>query len=194
MKKEVLSAQEYAQGLELVKQLCRLYGGWFVSEEEDDRLCAYTQSSRRNEDDGPTTVKTEPMKEEYTPIKSGETTKKEELPERARELLEKALRSCPEQPTKCTLPNRAWELLEKAREQGWLDEDFRLKDITKTKASLLASAIAYECKIEKKWKLFEDLWGVKHLRKYLVVATYQKNYIEMEHSINKVLGICCPEG
>ena len=68
MKKEVLSAQEYAQGLELVKQLCRLYGGWFVSEAEDDRLCAYAQSSRRNEDDGPTTVKTEPMKEEYTPI------------------------------------------------------------------------------------------------------------------------------
>ena len=170
MKKEVLSAQEYAQGLELVKQLCRLYGGWFVSEEEDDRLCAYVQSSRRNEDDGPTTVKTELMKEEYTPIKSGETTKKEELPE------------------------RAWELLEKAREQGWLNEDFTLKDITKTKASLLASAIAYECKIEKKWKLFEGLWGVKHLRKYLVVATYQKNYIEMEHSINKVLGICCPEG
>ena len=38
-----MSAQEYEQGMELVKQMCRLYGGWFITEKDLAEITADTK-------------------------------------------------------------------------------------------------------------------------------------------------------
>ena len=86
----------------------------------------------------------------------------------------------------CGLNEKAWELMEKARKGGLLDEEYRPTG-SRTEAALLAGAIAYDSHLEKKWKVFENLWCMKRLGQAYFRAQYFPNSSFYMKNINKIL-------
>ena len=134
---KVMSAQEYAQGKELVKRLCNLFGGNFVP-------------------DIPV-----PAEENLAVCETGENE---------------------------VLPKRAWVLLKRARKGGLLDENWQPK-CSLTEAALLAQMISFDVWGGRRWKPFEELWGVKRLCKSFDKATFLKKLPAVEKKMGEILRI-----
>lgn len=134
MKKE-MSAPEVAQGTKLVKQLCELFGGKFVSEvENSDAIRDNRQNLSKN------------------------------------------------------LPERAWVLMEQARDGGLLDAEWRPR-VSRRRAALLAQIISKEVFGANRWKVFEELWGIKNLQQYYQTAQYLNTIDSDKAAYMELLGI-----
>ena len=94
----------------------------------------------------------------------------------------------PEKPTKCELPERAWELLEKARDAGLLDAEWKPR-ISQRKSALLANTISMEVFGERRWKPFEELWGIKNLQQCYQHVQYLNTIVDDEKAYEAILGI-----
>ena len=167
MKKE-MSALEVAQGTELVKQLCELFGGRFVSEGEGSDSIRDNERSLTGLADGSKLTLREHDKERPA-SNAGETD--------GDAALDAGLMNKEETGIQCRdnrqsgLPERAWELLERARDGGLLDE--RLQPlVSRRRAALLAQIISQEVFGVNRWKAFEELWGIKNLQQYYQTAQY----------------------
>lgn len=84
------------------------------------------------------------------------------------------------------LPEEGWKLMERAKAKGWLDENFR-PTLSQPKAALLADAIATQIKLENKWVVFEQLWGLNQMSSKYQKATQMKYYAEVEKQISDIL-------
>lgn len=76
--------------------------------------------------------------------------------------------------------------MERAKAKGWLDENFR-PTLSQPKAALLADAIATQIKLENKWVVFEQLWGLNQMSSKYQKATQMKYYAEVEKQISDIL-------
>jgi len=59
---------------------------------------------------------------------------------------------------------QAMKYWQRAQEVGWIDADYQPL-ITKQHAALLADFMGRKLKLEKRWKLFEELWHTDTMRK-----------------------------
>lgn len=144
-KTNVLSARKVAQVKELVKELCTLLGGRFVIEG------SCTDAIRGNE-------------RRKTGIQCRTTAKKEALPE------------------------RAWELLEKARDGGLLDENLQPL-VSRRRAALLAQIISREVFGANRWKAFEELWSVRGLQQDYQKSQYLNTFDSDKSAYERLLCI-----
>ena len=159
MKKE-MSALEVAQGTELVKQLCELFGGRFVSEGE---LAGVAARSKRPQELEERSDSVRDNKQRKTGIECRDNRQS-------------------------GLPEKAWELLERARDGGLLDE--RLQPlVSRRRAALLAQIISQEVFGVNRWKAFEELWGVRGLQQIYQSAKYLNTFDSDNEAYSELLGI-----
>ena len=83
--------------------------------------------------------------------------------------------------------DEAMVLWEKAQKAGWVDENFQPK-ISRTKAAMMAHAMATKLGIRNKWKVFETLWHRQNMYQDYYDAVNQQQSFEVEDSLKSIFG------
>ena len=108
---------------------------------------------------------------------------------------EKSLKSKPDhslinEPTQLPAPlatDEATILWQKAQEAGYVDEHCQPK-VSRTKAALLADAIAMRLGIKEKWKVFENLWNRKNMYNDYYNAMNQQQSLKFQDQLKQLFG------
>lgn len=78
-------------------------------------------------------------------------------------------------------------LLEKARQAGYLDEQYQPVGLSRAKQAILANTIAETLGIERKWKVFEELWGYSRFSTAYQESFVQKNISNFIQEVERVI-------
>ena len=96
-------------------------------------------------------------------------------PERGGELLPEGLKT-----------EKAMALWQKVQSAGHVDEDYQ-PTISRTKAALLANAMAERLGIKEKWKVFGELWKRKNMYKDYYNALNQQQSLDFQDILKTLL-------
>ncbi len=77
-----------------------------------------------------------------------------------------------------------WQRL---REAGYVDEYYQ-PTISRTQAALLADAMAERLGIQKKWKVFEELWNRRYMRSDYNLALTRKRSLDFQDELKQLFG------
>ena len=83
--------------------------------------------------------------------------------------------------------DEAMVLWRKAQQAGWVDENFQPK-ISRTKAAMMAHAMAAKLGIHNKWKVFETFWHRQNMYQDYYDAVNQQQSFEVEDSLKSIFG------
>lgn len=83
--------------------------------------------------------------------------------------------------------DEAMVLWRKAQQAGWVDENFQPK-ISRTKAAMMAHAMAAKLGIHNKWKVFETFWHRQNMYQDYYDAVNQQQSIEFGDRLTSILG------
>lgn len=96
-------------------------------------------------------------------------------PKRGVELLPEVLRT-----------EKAMAMWRKVQAVGYVDEDYQ-PTISRTRAALLADAMAERLGVKEKWKVFETLWNRKYMRSDYNLALTQQQSLDFQDELKSVL-------
>ena len=83
--------------------------------------------------------------------------------------------------------DEAMVLWRKAQQAGLVDENFQPK-ISRTKAAMMAHAMAAKLGIHNKWKVFETFWHRQNMYQDYYDAVNQQQSFEVEDSLKSIFG------
>ena len=83
--------------------------------------------------------------------------------------------------------DEAMVLWRKAQQAGWVDENFQPK-ISRTKAAMMAHAMAAKLGIHNKWKVYETFWHRQNMYQDYYDAVNQQQSIEFGDRLTSILG------
>ena len=83
--------------------------------------------------------------------------------------------------------DEAMVLWRKAQQAGWVDENFQPK-ISRTKAAMMAHAMAAKLGIHNKWKVFETFWHRQNMYQDYYDAVNQQQSIEFGDRLTSIFG------
>lgn len=83
--------------------------------------------------------------------------------------------------------DEAMLLWQKAQWAGYVDDHYQPK-VSRTKAAMIANAMAVRLGIRNKWKLFETLWHRQNMYQDYYEALNQQQSLEFQDSLNAVFG------
>ena len=78
-------------------------------------------------------------------------------------------------------------LWKKAQKAGWVDENFQPK-ISRTKAAMMAHAMAEKLGIHNKWKVYETFWHRQNMYQDYYDAVNQQQSIEFGDRLKSIFG------
>lgn len=79
------------------------------------------------------------------------------------------------------------ELLKRAQDMNWLDENYMPKDLSHTKAAVLAFDISRELGLKNQWKLFSSFWNIPNLGVYYNRSLEQRWFPDFDKNVTSVL-------
>ena len=83
--------------------------------------------------------------------------------------------------------DEAMVLWKKAQQAGWVDENFQPK-ISRTKAAMMAHAMAAKLGIHNKWKVYETFWHRQNMYQDYYDAVNQQQSIEFGDRLKSIFG------
>ena len=81
---------------------------------------------------------------------------------------------------------KAMAMWRKVQAVGYVDEDYQ-PTISRTRAALLADAMAERLGVKEKWKVFETLWNRKYMRSDYNLALTQQQSLDFQDELKSVL-------
>lgn len=81
----------------------------------------------------------------------------------------------------------AMRLWEKAQRAGYVDDDYQPR-VSRTKAAMIANAMAVRLGIRNKWKAFETSWHRQNMYQDYYDAVNQQQSIDFQDSLDAVFG------